>query len=167
MPDNLAIINRVIQEHQRLRGNIKLVGDSVSDLEAIFSLQQASSGWSVSSAEALTQQQQQLQKTMGFLFDGLNNHFAFEERELPPLLGELLTRALLAEHAGIRGQIGQAKSLLIGTSLAELTQEKLLAQKSRIQMTINTLGQTVEEHAAREETILNMMKRTMEEKHEG
>ncbi len=164
MPDSLAVINRVIQEHQRIRGNIKLVGESTNDLEAMFSLQQVYSGWTLSSMEAIDEKQKQLQQTMSFLDEGLNNHFAFEERALPPLFGELLMQALLLEHQEIRKKIGEAKSLIAGTRLVDLSQEKLLSQKSHIQQVINAISQVVEEHAAREETILNMMNRALEEK---
>ncbi len=164
MPDNLAVINRVIQEHQRLQGNIKAVGDSVNDMEAVFSLQQVYSGWTLSSMEAIDEKQKQLQQTMSFLDEGLNSHFAFEERALPPLFGKLLMQALLFEHQEIRKEIGEAKSLIAGTRLVDLSQEKLLSQKSHIQQVISAISQLVEEHAAREETILNMMKKALEEK---
>ncbi len=164
MADNLTIINRVIQEHQRIRSNLKLVGESTNDLEAMFSLQQAYSGWTLSSMEVINEKQKQLQQTVSFLDEGLNNHFAFEERALPPLFGELLMQALLLEHQEIRKEIGKAKSLVADTRLTDLSQEKLTLQKSRIQQLINAISQTLEEHAAREETILNMMKKALEEK---
>ncbi len=164
MPDSLAIIDRVIKEHQRIRSHIKLVGESTNDMEAMFSLQQAYSGWTLGSMEVVSDKQTQLQQTVSFLDEGLNNHFAFEERFLPPLFGELLMQALLVEHKQIRQEIGEVKSLLAGGQLAGLEQEKLLSQKSRIQQMINALSRVLEDHASREETILNMMKRALEEK---
>ncbi len=164
MADNLTIINRVIQEHQRIRSNLKLVGESTNDLEAMFSLQQAYSGWTLSSMEVINEKQKQLQQTLSFLDEGLDNHFAFEERALPPLFGELLMQALLLEHQKIRREISEAKSLIADTRLVDLSQEKLLLQKSHIQQVINAIDQVLEEHAGREETILNMLKKSLEEK---
>ncbi len=164
MSDNLAIINRVIQEHQRLRGNIKQVGDSVNDMEAVFSLQQAYSGWTLSSMEAVSERQKQMVQTGGLLGIGINNHCACEGRDLPPLFGELLMQGLLLEHAGIRATIVKVKSLLADTQFTQMGQEKLLHEKSHIQQFINALFQEVEEHAAKEETILNMMKKALEKK---
>ena len=41
MQDKLAIIKRIIDEHQTIKEHIKLVGDSVSDQEALTALQKA------------------------------------------------------------------------------------------------------------------------------
>ncbi len=164
MPDNLAIINRVIQEHQRIRGSIKLVGDTVNDMEAVVGLQQAYSGWTLSSMEAVAEKQDQLLQTMSLLDTGMSNHFAFEEHDLPPLFGELLMQGLLVEHREIRGTLAQVRSMLTDTQIAKLGQQELLSQKSVIQQKINGLFQAVEDHAAREEVILNMMKKALEKK---
>ena len=37
MSDNLAKIKGIIEEHQTIRGNVKLVGDSITDQEALIS----------------------------------------------------------------------------------------------------------------------------------
>lgn len=162
MQDNLAIIDRVLREHQRLRGTIKLVGESTSDLEAVFSLQQVYSGWTLSSLEVLDEKQKQLHQTLDYLREGINKHFAFEEYTLPPIFGALLMQALRIEHQRIRKDIDEAESVIVDTKLVELDQEKLLQQKSRIQQMINNLAQTFEDHAAREEVILNMLKRALQ-----
>ena len=164
MTDNLAVIKQVIAEHQIIRENVKLAGDSVNDMEAMFNLQRAYSGWTLTSVEAINEKLNQLLQTVGLLDAGLNNHFAFEEQALPPLFGELLMQALLAEHQQIRQQIDKAKSMLAETQLAKLQPEKLLSEKSHIQQAVNAIGQVLEEHAAREETILNMMEKALEEK---
>jgi len=164
MADNLALINRVIEEHHTIRGNLKLVGDSVSDLEALFSLQKARPDLILSSPEALKEKQEKLQQTLSFLDDGLKNHFGFEEKLLPPLFGEFLMKALILDHRAIKKQIDAAKSLAADTILAGVSQKELLSRKSRIQQEVENILQLVEDHAAREETILKMLKRALEEK---
>jgi hypothetical protein len=115
MADNLAIVNRAIEEHHTIRGNIKLVGDSISDLEALFSLQKARPDWILSSPEALSEKQVKLQQTISALGEGLKNHFGFEERLFPPLFGDLLMQALILEHRGIKKQIDEAESFVANT----------------------------------------------------
>ncbi len=95
MPDNLAIINRIIEEHHTIRSHMKLVGDSINDLEALFSLQKVHSGWTQSSIDALNKNQEKLQQTLSALDEGLKNNFGFEERTLPRFLGTILMQALL------------------------------------------------------------------------
>jgi hemerythrin len=120
MADNLAIINRTIEEHHTISGHMKLVGDSISDLEALFSLQKARPDWILSSAETLSERQGKLQQTISALDEGLKNHFSFEEKLLPPLFGEFLMQALILEHRGIKKQIDEAKSLVVNTKLEGL-----------------------------------------------
>lgn len=163
MLDNLAIINNVIEAHRTIRRHIKLVGESVNDLEALSTLQNVYSDWTQSSMEALAESQKKLQQTISFLDEGLKNHFGFEEKALPPLFGELLMRALLFEHQGIRSKLSEAKSMVADVRLEGLKQEELLTKRSHIQQLISDLCQVVEEHATREELILGMIKRALEE----
>ena len=164
MADNLALVNRTIEEHHNIRRNIKLVGDSVSDLEALFSLQTARPDLILGSPEALKEKQEKLLQTLSYLDDGLKNHFGFEEKLLPPLFGEFLMKALILDHRAIKKQIDAAKSLVSDTRLEGLSQKELLSRKSRIQQKVDNILQLVEDHAAREETILKMLKRSLEEK---
>ncbi|MBM3155995.1 MAG: hypothetical protein FJ004_01760 [Chloroflexi bacterium] len=164
MADYLALVNRTIEEHHNIRGNLKLAGDSVSDLEALFSLQKSRPDLILSSPEALKERLEKLQQTLSYLDEGLKNHFGFEEKLLPPLFGDFLMKALILDHRAIKKQIDAAKSLAADTRLEGLSQKELLSRKSRIQQQVETILQLVEDHAAREETILKMLKRALEEK---
>jgi hypothetical protein len=164
MADNLKIVDRVIKEHHTIRGHVKLVGDSVSDLEALFSLQKARPDWILSSTEALSEKQDKLQQTISALDEGLKNHFSFEEKLLPPLFGEFLMQALILEHSEIKKRIDETESLLTNTKLEGLSRRELLSQKAQIQQKVEGILQLVEEHAGKEETILKMLKKALEAK---
>jgi len=164
MLDSLAIINRVIEEHQAIRGHIKLVGDSIPDQEALTALEKARADFIPGRLEVLTEKQEKLQQTLNFLDEGLKNHFAFEDKALPPLLGELPMRGLLLEHREIKNKIDEAKSIVASTKLEGLSREELLSREAHIQQTITSICQLVEEHATREEAILDMVQRALEEK---
>ena len=163
MPDALTVITRAISEHHAIKGHVKLAGDTVNDIEALFTLQRTQSGWSQTSITALTEKQNQILQTISFLEQGLKNHFGFEEGALPPLFGELIMRAILREHREISGQIESNKTTLANIKLEGLDQRELSSKKSVIQQNINNLYQTVEEHLQHEETVLNMMKKALEE----
>jgi hypothetical protein len=163
MPDPLAVVTRVISEHHAIRGHVKLAGDTVNDIEALFTLQRTQSGWSQASIATLIEKRDQLLQAISFLEEGLRNHFDFEEKALLPLFGKLLTKAILHEHHKISRQIRSAKTTLADIKLEGLGQRELLSTRSVIQGNINRLCQTVEEHAQHEETILNMMKKALEE----
>jgi len=161
MVDALAVITKVIAEHHTIRGHVKLAGDAVGDIEALFTLRKAYSGWTQSSLQALTEKQSQLVQALSFLEQGLQNHFAYEESALPPLFGRLLMKALRYEHRGIFRAIEEAKAALASVKLEGLKQAEMLTRKSEIQQIIYHLSQVVEEHASHEETILYMMEKAL------
>jgi hypothetical protein len=163
MPDALAVITRVISEHHAIREHVKLAGDTVNDIEALITLQRANAQWTQSSIAALAEKQNRMRQVISFLEQGLKNHFAFEEKALPPLFGNLLMKAIMHEHHEISRQIEHAKTTLTDIKLEGLEQRELLSKKSQIQKTISSICQEVEEHAYHEETILNMMKKALEE----
>ncbi len=162
MPDALAILTRAISEHHAIREHVKLAGDTVNDIEALITLQRADAGWSQSSLTTLMENQNRMQQAISFLEQGLKNHFAFEEEALPLLFGELLMKAILHEHHQIQSQIESTKTVTNDIKLEGLEQRELLSKKSQIQKIINNVCQAVEEHAHREEIILNTMKNTLE-----
>ena len=164
MLDKLAIINRVIAEHQTIGQHVKLVGDSVSDEEALKSLEGARSDWIPGRLETVSEKQKRLQQTMNALDEGLRRHFAFEEKALPPLLGELLMQSLILEHREIKEKIDEAKSTAADTKLEGLSRDELLSEEAHMQHMVANIGHLVEEHAAREEAVLAMVKRALEEK---
>lgn len=164
MSDNLAIINSVIKEHHTIRGHVKLIGDTVADPEALLTLQTERLEWTVGSPETMSEKQGGLQQKMSFLGEGLKNHFAFEEEVLPPLFGELLMQALILEHRGIIRQIDEAKNIVSNTRLEGLSQEELLSKKSDITQLIDSVLHLAEEHLTKEEAILKMLKRALEDK---
>jgi hypothetical protein len=164
MPDELAIINRVIEEHATIKGHVKLVGDSVTDHEALASLEKARADWIPGRPEILSEKQKKLQQTISSLEEGLGNHFALEERSLPPLLGELLMQSLVLEHRKIKKEIDVVKSMAAGIKLEGLSRDELLAKESQMQQMVDKLHQLVEEHATREEIILDMIQSALAEK---
>ena len=164
MEDNLAIINRIIEWHHTLKDHVKLVGDSISDQEALLALEKTLPEWIPGQPEVLSEKLAKLQQAVSFLEEGLRNHFAFEEEALPPLLGELPMRALVIEHGEIKREIEKAKSIVTSTRLERLSREELLSEEANMQQMISSLCQMVEEHAGGEEIVLKMVRRALEEK---
>jgi len=162
MQDKLALIKRIIDEHQNIKQHVKLVGDSVSDQEALNILHKEHSDFIPGRLEVISEKWKRLQQTMAFLEDGLKNHFAFEEKVLPPLLGELLMQALALEHREIIAEIEDDKSIVANISLEGLSREELLEKEAHIEQVIDTLLQLIEGHAAREETVLGMIRSALE-----
>lgn len=164
MADQLEIVNRVIEEHAKVRMHLKLTGDSVTDLEGVISLEQAKPDWMLASAEVMSDKCTKLLQASSALREGLKNHFLLEEKYLPPILGKLLIRALELEHVDIQKALDKLHNSAQSCQTTELKGEQLLAMKWNINQTLDDLRQLVEDHAAREEVVLRMAKRALEDK---
>jgi hypothetical protein len=162
MPDELEIITRIINEHRTIRDHLKLTGDAVTDQEALASLQESRAAFIPGRSEAVAETHLKLQQALSSLEEGLNNHFAFEETALPPLLGEKLTRALILEHRQINEAIQNTKNTVANTTLTGLERDVRLEQEARIHGIIDGVRTMVENHALREEAVLEMLKRALE-----
>jgi len=164
MPDELAIINRVIEWHQSIREHVKLIGDSVTDREALSSLQKARADWVPGRLDILVEKQKKLTQAMSALDEGLNNHFGWEEEALPPILGQLFMRALVIEHQEIMRRIGLARTSVTTLEIEGLSRDACLVKEAEMQDMISNLSQSIEGHAHREETILEMAQKALLEK---
>ena len=76
-------------------------------------------------------------------------------------------QALILEHQQIMRKIEDARTMISKIKLEGLSREEVLAKESDIQQTINALGTAVEEHASREEVMLDMLQRSLQEKDKG
>lgn len=159
MAGELAIIEQVIAQHQILRANLQGAQGHLTDLDALFGVQQAHAGWTQSSVDALQHEKRQFQDALSRVSTGLNRHFEWEEQVLPPLFGVALTKALIVVHHEIRWQLEKTVTLVVSAGLAGTDQKEQLAEKQRVQNETATLTRMVEEHAGTEEQILLMLKK--------
>ena len=161
MLDKLAILRRVIEEHRTIMGNVKMVGDSMNDIEALFRLQRVQSDWFQSSIAAVTARQEELGKSLQTLHAGLTHHFAFETQNLPQLFGVILMQALELEHRQIMRMLNDGQTTLSTTKVEGMTQAEVIARKSQLQKIVNDIMETVQKHHATEEVILKLAEKAL------
>jgi hypothetical protein len=162
MADTLKVIEKAIEEHHHIRQSLKRAGDSVTDIEAMFTLNKEYARWSQSSVRELKNKQGEMLKALDTLERGLKRHFGFEEASLPPLLGEVLMKTIMQEHGEIARLLDKAKDSLKAGALEGLNQRGLLAKKAEIQANIHNIIEAEEEHATHEETILKMIQKALD-----
>jgi len=162
MSGELEIVNKIIDEHRTIRTHMKLVGDTVSDPEGLLKLEQARPDWMLGAPEQLGEKQTRLGQNLNYLFEGLQNHFALEEKWLPDLLGGLMMEALILEHVEIKATIDAIRSAVSGINLEQMTHEQRLSFKWSMQQKMEDMRQLLENHAGKEETILSMVKKAIE-----
>jgi len=163
MTDALSTLKRIKEEHLNIRRHLKLVGDSVGDMEAMGSLERARAEWVPGRPEALAEKQKRLQQTLSFLDEGLRNHFALEESHLPPLIGDLFMRALILDHRDIMKYVDDTRSMAANIDTEGLAREELLSKDSQVQQAIEHLRGLIEDHASKEETLLSMLETALRE----
>ena len=162
MAGELEIIDQVIAQHQIIRLNLQGVQTSLTDFDALFSLQKAQSGWAQSSVDKLHDQKRQMQESLDKVQKGLLGHFSYEEGILPPLFGEAFMKALLFVHAEIMRQTEAVVATVNDSRLEEMGQKELLEEKSRLHEATAALGEMVEQHANLEEQMLGMLKKAFQ-----
>ncbi len=155
----MAIIERVILEHQIIRRHVQGAQSSATDYEALFSLQQAQSGLAQSTVAKLSEQKARMEESFHKIEIGLDRHFNFEEEALPPLFGPVFMKALVYEHTEIRQFLRLTLTQVAADGLAGLNQAAALEHKSDLQETTTRLSDMIETHANLEEQILRMLKK--------
>jgi hypothetical protein len=158
--DQLEIIHRANLEHHKIRGHLLMVGDSVNDVEAFVGLQNAQANLGQSPIQDLYNHIDKLKQTVAQMNEGLQNHFGFEEKWLPAVLGENLMKALVLEHNEIRASLAKCTTAL-NEDAGSLSREKLLAYRTSVQSMTEELLNLIENHAHKEEMILQMIEKVL------
>jgi len=161
MPDYLAKIKEIIEEHHTVRENVKRVGESVSDQEALDSLKSTRSGWAPGKLDIIAEKQSRLQETVNFLREGMLAHFIKEEEFLPAVLGDFLMRGLLIEHKEMNELLSRALEMARDTNLQGLSPEALTDRDNEIKTLINHLCEVIENHADKEDSMLDMVEKAL------
>ena len=163
MEDYEAMFRRIIKEHKFIAEHVQLAGESVGDRAAIDALRRAREALIPGWLDVLTEKRRSLQRTLALLAEGLQNHFAFEGRYLPPFVGDILMTALAVEHRQLIELIAGIKSAA-SVELEGLSEGELLAKETEIRQLVDALSRTVGEHAAKEGMLLEMLRKGFEDK---
>jgi len=161
MIEHLASIKRVTDEHHTIRRHLRLAGDSIPDKQALVVLEKAQVELAPDQTGLPSEKQATIQQALSALDDGLQNHFRHEEESLKPLLGELLMQALVLEHQEIAKTISKAIEILGGIQQGGLSPRQQMARELDLYQAIDDVRLMVDDHASREETILDMVHRAL------
>ena len=82
---------------------------------------------------------------------------------LPPILGRVLMQALLHEHHEIMTEIVTTSTTIANTHLEGLSQDDLISEEANLTQMTNRLSRLIEEHAEKEEVMLEMVQHVLRE----
>ena len=157
MQDEIEKVKHILEEHTRIREHSKVVGDEINDLEALEDLKLLRESFSGTEEIALADKLKELKEAMNYYINGLRKHFDDEEKLFPEILGEPLSRALAREHQQIIRDITSLLAVGDKEGLDQISQQRSPAIMMHISQRISALRKMVEEHAMREDVVLQML----------
>ena len=157
MQDEIEEVKHIIDEHTAIRERSKVVGDEINDLEALDDLKGLRDSFSNTDEVVLADKLKVLRESMSHFINSLSKHFDDEDQLFPKVLGEPLARVLKHEHQQIKEDINSIIAIGDNRGLDQISQQRSPAIMMHIFQRINDLRKMVEEHALKEDTVLQML----------
>ena len=164
MQEEIEKVRHIIEEHSAIREHSMVVKDEINDLESLEELELLRDSFSGIDETVLANKLKELKETMNYFIDVLSKHFDDEEKLFPGILGEPLARALTHEHRQITEDITSLIAIGDNRGLDQISQQRSPAIVMHIFQRINALRKMVEEHAMKEDVILQMLLAGLQEK---
>ena len=164
MQDEIEKVKHIIEEHTVIREHATVVRDEINDLEALEEFEILRDSFSGIDETVSANKLKELKETMNYFIDVLSKHFDYEEKLFPGILGEPLTRALTQEHRQIREFITSLIAIGDNSGLDQISKQRSPAIVMHIFQRISALRKMVEEHALREDVVLQMLLAGLQER---
>jgi len=156
MANKIELIRSIIEYHHVVRKYVGTVGQSLNDVEAIFTLKSQYASWMQTPQEELRLKMEKFAESIDVLEKGLVDHFNFEEENLPDILGEVLMKGLLYEHDIIKEALKALRRLLNEPRISKLDRDEIYLVRSKFQQALDNLTQHIEKHVSVEEVVLQL-----------
>ena len=157
-------LDHIIEEHRQIRANLMLVGESLSDREAMATLEQAKLDVLANFTEPLSAKIDNVQKRLAALYEGLAHHYEFEKVTLPPIVGEVLMEAFEIQHAGMLTEIESARSMLARASARGVKPDDKIIEESLMDALLERIRREKEDHMIKEEAVLELAKIALQQR---
>jgi hypothetical protein len=164
--DMLGSLETILNEHRGISDRLKLVGDSLNDVEAMDAMQKTESKALDNVWQPLSVKFEEVMKSLAALEAGLKEHYAHEENLLPPILGEVLTEALKIQHEELLAEIASARAVIARCRLAGLTPGEKTTEEMLMHALLDRIRREKERHARQEESVLEWARIALEAREE-
>ena len=154
--DMLETLNHILEEHQQLRTDLKVVSQSLNDRGAMANLEKAQSEVLGNFTQSLSSKVNTVRETLLLLEEGLKHHYDFERTHLPPIIGEVLMEGLEIEHLGMLTEIESALAVLARTKTASANADQRVVEESLMSGLLDRIRREKEDHMVKEEAVLEI-----------
>jgi hypothetical protein len=153
MYDRSPTIESLMNEHSAIRGHMELVHELIKEWDKLLESREAVLK-SPDKMRTVTAKRRSLVQAMGYLEEGLKNHHQHEDNVMPPLVGDLLWRAIRLEHTEMLEQLDKIDSLLLNSGI-----ESFVEKGEEIMQSIAGMVRVISSHSVREDGMLYFLRK--------
>jgi hypothetical protein len=165
--EDQEIIHRVLDQHMVLQDQINFVSATMSDKDALLRLEKAQAELAVDFRRPLNERRTHLLESLKIVAHGMENHYTFEEEMLPPLLGKLLTEALIIEHSSLKLEMQKLIIAITDIDLKGLSLVDEISQEDIMNGLLRELRNKKLDHQKREDAVLATLERIIDKEDEN
>ncbi|MDP2917755.1 MAG: hemerythrin domain-containing protein [Dehalococcoidia bacterium] len=160
MDDTISTIEKLIKEHQEIRGNLRACDIFISDIEQAQKLGEAMEGLVPGRLEDHKKKAAQLEHELVKVDNTLKAHFeceeesllsAFENNRLPELASAL--SKLVAEHQEISNHLADLKKLAAECAAGDYSLSLWHEKAWRLRKGLYHVAQQIKEHSSKEDDL--------------
>jgi len=163
MRKELALIQRIIEEHKVIKKGMQALEQKANDAEALMGLEQAKEAFMPGRLEP-KKGLQMLQESLGAIEKGLQKHFDFEETGLPSVVGrygdeevKASLNSLFLEHKDLRSRMAHSKKHIADLVSGNLSRQLWEASAHDMRAHISHTRKLLEAHAEIEQELLHQL----------
>lgn len=152
MLNTLTKFERLLQEHEVLRANLRQIENSTDNLLTLCRLQDRSGQFTNYQMNILAEKRLTLKRAVTSLMDGLIDHHQREEEAIRPLVGDPLMQIINREHQRTTENLGEIDWMLLNIGpVGILFNIDFLKQK------VETMGRILRAISLKEDAVLDLL----------
>lgn len=152
MPENLTLINRLIQDHEVISNTMDQITDLSEDLAVLENIKDISEDFTPYQYNFLNDRRINLRQNILHFKDGLEIHYNLEEKVLQPLLGDSVKQCLEEQHGQMLQRLRETDELLLN-----LSPIGIFFNGSYLKQKIAILGQSISTLNSMESSLLEIV----------
>lgn len=143
---------KLMQEHETIQANIRLISSLADDLITLSNLTENFTDFSQYQVNYLRDKRLNLKRAIGSLKDGLLDHHSREEDVIRPLIGDPLMQAIKKECRDILEQLSNIDWILLNTSPAGI-----LFNSAFLKHKVDTMCRKLSANCRKKDSILELL----------